>query len=133
SDQENAGEAAANAIDGDPDTIWHSRWRPDKPAHPHMIAIDFGEALSLKGFSYLPRGEDHKTGCILGYKLEASEDGRAWETASEGEFQNMTNNPAYREVSFGKTYKARYMRLVSTSAINNSPHASAAEIGVITK
>lgn len=133
SEQVDSGEGAANAIDGDPETIWHSRWRPDKPEHPHSIVVDFGKALRLIGFSYLPRPHDHKAGCILQYTLEVSSDGQTWQKAAEGEFENMTNNPTYREVRFSRPHNARFMRLTSHRAIRDAPFASVAELGVITE
>ncbi|CAE7274497.1 FUC1 [Symbiodinium pilosum] len=133
SEQADAGEQASNAIDGDPATIWHSRWRPDRPKSPQSITIDFGEPLTLAGFSYLPRPESHKAGCILEYSIEVSSDGEMWEQASSGEFDNMTNNPGYREVLFDQRYTGRYMRLTAGRSIRGNPEASAAEIGVITQ
>ena len=116
------------------DAWYHlSRWRPDKPEHPHSITIDFGESLSRSGFTYLPRPDDHKTGCILQYTLEVSSDGQTWQEAAEGEFDNMTNNPTYREVRFARPHDARYMRLTSRRAIRDAPFASVAELGTITE
>lgn len=132
SEQASAGEQAVNAIDGDPKTIWHSRRSPDSPTHPHSITIDFGKALRLKGFSYLPRPHKHKTGCILAYRLDVSPDGKTWTIAAEGEFENMVNNPTFREVFFSRLHEVRYMRLTSNRAIGEKSYASAAEIGVIT-
>ena len=37
--EETAGEdgKGANAVDGDPETIWHTQWQDDSPACPHEI------------------------------------------------------------------------------------------------
>jgi hypothetical protein len=48
-------EPGRHAIDGNPNTIWHSRYRPDQPKHPRHIAVDLGEKIAIKGFTYLPR------------------------------------------------------------------------------
>ena len=29
----------ANAVDGNPDTLWHTQWQQASPAHPHWIII----------------------------------------------------------------------------------------------
>ncbi|NQV34793.1 MAG: alpha-L-fucosidase, partial [Phycisphaeraceae bacterium] len=42
SEQKDSGEGASRAIDGNENTNWHTRWRPDTPRHPHFIAIDLG-------------------------------------------------------------------------------------------
>ena len=45
--QETAGadNAAANAIDGDSSTIWHTRWNEDLKL-PHFITVDMGTIAS---------------------------------------------------------------------------------------
>jgi len=46
---------AENVFDDDAETIWHSQWEKAKPPHPHVIAIDFGTVVKLRGIRYLPR------------------------------------------------------------------------------
>lgn len=121
------------AIDDNPNTIWHSQWVTGKPNHPHHISIDLGEKMTLAGFTYLPR-TNSVGGVIFGYAFYVSQDGKNWgKPVAEGEFDNIANNPIEQEVRFKKTQKARYIKLVSKSAIQNQPFASAAEIGVISK
>ena len=40
-----------HAIDGDPNTFWHTQWSPDKPL-PHEMVIDFGEQLKVAAVVY---------------------------------------------------------------------------------
>jgi beta-galactosidase len=49
---------AENVLDDDTETIWHSPWYKAKPPHPHVIAIDFGESVRIRGIRYLPRPTD---------------------------------------------------------------------------
>jgi beta-galactosidase len=49
---------AENAIDDDPETIWHTTWGSSKPPHPHYIVIDIGKLEKIGGFRYLPRSSD---------------------------------------------------------------------------
>ena len=42
---ENGGEEARNAIDGDLNTIWHSRWNDPVAKHPHEIVVDMSSCL----------------------------------------------------------------------------------------
>jgi hypothetical protein len=51
-DQPNS--AAANAIDGDPSTIWQTRLNADL-ALPHYLAVDMGGSHRIAGLTYLPR------------------------------------------------------------------------------
>ena len=43
--EETAGEddKASNAVDGNPDTIWHTQYQDASPAHPHEIIIELSE------------------------------------------------------------------------------------------
>ncbi|MCA9289616.1 MAG: discoidin domain-containing protein, partial [Phycisphaerales bacterium] len=125
------GEAAALAIDGDPNTLWHSRWNPDSPPHPHFIAIDLGAAHDLSGFTYLPR-PDAGNGTIVRYDFEVSDDGATWSSViADGTFANVKNNPVEQVVMFSAPVRARYVKLVGRSEVNGRAWSSAAEIGVI--
>ena len=53
--EETAGEngKGANAVDGDPNTIWHTQWQDATPECPHEIVIELTPATTIKGFTYL--------------------------------------------------------------------------------
>lgn len=133
SEQPDTNEGAAAAIDNDPGTLWHSRWRPDSPAHPHWLEIDLGETLELKGFHYLPRSDANRNGTVLAYRLELSTDGATWHTALETDFENMQNDPSERRVFFEAPIEARYLRFTALSEISGQGWASAAELGIVTR
>lgn len=78
------GSEPEKAVDGNPDTIWHSKWGDDN--QPHWIAIDMGKNRKVTGFSYLPR-QDRGNGTIRDYRLEVSSDGTNWRQASQGTFE----------------------------------------------
>ena len=40
---------AANVIDGDPQTIWHTPWDDPAPAFPHHLVIEFPKPVALAG------------------------------------------------------------------------------------
>ena len=46
---------ADNILDGKPATYWHSRWRGESPAPPHVIVIDLGAAAEVGAVRLLPR------------------------------------------------------------------------------
>ena len=50
SEDAEAGDLAANAIDGKPDTKWHSQWGAAQPDQPHHLIIDTGRATTFSGF-----------------------------------------------------------------------------------
>ena len=90
-DSQQSGEGEAdNAIDGNPETYWHTQWAPQLTRHPHEIRIDLGESLELRGVTYLPR-QDMDHGRIGRYAVYVSQDGKTWRRpAAEGRFQNST-------------------------------------------
>lgn len=44
-----------NALDGDPNTIWHTPFRKQTPGVSHEIVVDLGAPHVIDGFEYLPR------------------------------------------------------------------------------
>lgn len=122
--------AAANAIDGDSSTIWHTRWNADQK-QPHTITVDMGKPHRIGGFTYLPRQDGLLNGVVEKYRFETSADNVTWTTnIAAGSFANIQNNPSLQEVSFTPA-NARYFRFTSLQAIWNSGWTSAAEISVL--
>ena len=128
---EQAHHEAALAIDGNPQTYWHTQWGDNPPKNPHNIVVNLGEELALSGFTYLPRN-DGLGGICKNYVFEVSLDGINWKIAQKGEFGNIKNNQVNQEITFDETYKARFIRFTSLSNINNDEYLSLAELGVIT-
>ncbi|OEU81858.1 MAG: hypothetical protein BA873_08085 [Desulfobulbaceae bacterium C00003063] len=117
-----------NAIDGRPDTFWHTQWYDADPVHPHEMVIDLGDAYIVKGFQYLPRQDGCINGTVADYSLYVSEDGLAWgEPVATGTFADDTTE---KEVMFGPR-PARYVRFVALSEVNGRPWTSAAEINIL--
>jgi hypothetical protein len=119
---------AEAAIDGDPNTCWHTQWRTATPPHPHEIQIDLQRVVELKGFRYLPR-QDMTNGRIARYEFFVSSDGKDWgAAAARGTFPNDNQQ---REVLLKKPQAARFIRLVALSEVSGHPFASVAELDVI--
>lgn len=98
----------------------------------HSLAVDFGEELMLKGFTYTP-STDEAASNVFRYNLYTSEDGRKWDkVVDNASFANMRTKPVKHRVSFGKTVKARYIKLMSLEAVKRGSKYSVAELGVIT-
>ena len=62
------------------------------------------------------------------YRFELSNNGKEWTTVSEGEFGNLRANPVEQIISF-EPQKARYIRFVSTAALDGTG-SSAAELRI---
>jgi len=65
------GDLAENAIDGNPDTFWHTLWSAPHPSHPHTVVVDLGGEQQLSGVRLLPR-QDSPNGRIKDYRLYLS-------------------------------------------------------------
>jgi len=122
------GKLAKNALDGDPRTIWHSKWQGQLAKHPHELVVDLGKERTVRGFRYLCRQD------------------RGWNGAlKECEFyvgnQPDTFEKLVTKAEFAKTKKAqevkcepvrgRYVLLRTLSEVNGGPWASVAELGVV--
>ncbi|MGD1041743.1 MAG: discoidin domain-containing protein [Sedimentisphaerales bacterium] len=130
--QETAGadNSAANAIDGNSSTFWHTRWNEDLKL-PHFITIDMGTSHRIAGFTYLPRQDGNLNGTAENYRFETSMDGVTWTTnVASGTFANIRNNPSLQQVSFAPV-NARFFRFTALQEINKNGWTSAAEISVL--
>ncbi|HUZ06694.1 MAG TPA: discoidin domain-containing protein [Candidatus Paceibacterota bacterium] len=130
--QEMAGEndAAANAIDGNSSTFWHTRWNEDLKL-PHFITVDMGKSHRIGGFTYLPRQDGNPNGTVENYRFETSLNGTDWTTnIVSGTFANIRNNPSLQEVNFAPV-NVRFFRFTALREINGNGWTSAAEINVL--
>ena len=75
---------AANAIDGDPQSLWHTTWGLTLP--PHYLRIELPRAAMVSGLSYLPRQDGGVNGIVTSYEIETSMDGELWTAAGTGDW-----------------------------------------------
>lgn len=121
---------AANAIDGNPSTIWQTRLNADL-ALPHQLTVDMGRSLRIGGFTYIPRQDGNRNGVVESYRFETSVDGKSWTKDVEfGSFGNMRNNPELQEVTFAPL-DARFFRFTALKELGANGLTSAAEISVL--
>jgi endo-alpha-N-acetylgalactosaminidase len=118
----------ANAVDGDPNTIWHTQWQDSSPEHPHEIIIELSRSCKIAGFTYLPRQDDNDHGQIKDYEFYVSKDGKDWgEPVRQGSFapgkDKKTAKFAPRE--------CRFIKLKALSELSDEAWTSAAEIGIV--
>jgi HEAT repeat protein len=126
-------ERAALAIDGNPNTFWHTLWSGGNPGHPHHIAVDMAEEVVVTGFTYLPRQDGRQIKGVIGeFEFYVSRDpndrGRPVAT---GRFDKIEVDPRGRVVLLPRPVTGRYFKLVSLSAPGGEPYAGAAEVGVL--
>jgi glucose/arabinose dehydrogenase len=117
---------AANVLDGNPATMWHTQWQAADPPHPHEIQLDLRRAANVSCVYYLPR-QDAATGRIAQYEVYTSADGVAWGTpAAAGTWQNT----AKEQTACFSARSARYLKVRALSEVEGGPWTSIAELGV---
>lgn len=127
SSQESAAESAANAIDNDDNTIWHTSWSASSPTPPHEIVIDLGKTYKIEAFTYKARN-DNENGRIKDYEISSSHDAAIWGSpVVRGQFSNTS---ATQTIVLHTHPEARFVKLVARSEVNGKAWASAAEIGI---
>lgn len=126
-DSEQGGnERKENAIDGNPSTIWHTKYNPDAP-YPHEIVVDMGRMYNVTAFVYQGR-QDSDNGRVKDFELYLSEDGKSWGAkAAKG---TLVKTSGEQVVELQNMTKARYFRFVALSEVNGNAWASAAELGI---
>jgi beta-galactosidase len=71
SEEAGSEELAANAIDGNPATQWHSQWRDAQPAPPHALVFDLGAPTRFAALRYLPRQDGNSSGMTREWRFYA--------------------------------------------------------------
>ena len=119
---------AVNAIDGDPNTIWHTKWSTTNDSQPHEIQLDLGGITNVEGLTYLPRQNGSTNGTIANYEIYVTSDVSNWgEVVASGTWES---NRTLKTVNFSSK-EGKYVRLRSLSEINGNSWTSAAEINII--
>ena len=126
---------AANVLDGNTSTIWHTKWAGDEcadsGANSHWIQLSTkdGEPITIAGFEYTPRTSG-TNGLITGYDIQVKKtaDGE-WESVATGTWAK-TNQ--VKTVEFDAV-DAVAVRLVATESQHdgNISFGSAAEIRLV--
>jgi PKD repeat protein len=119
---------ATMSFDGNPSTIWHTRWSTGSDPYPHEIQIGLGARYKISKFTYLPR-QDGENGRIKNFELYISDDTLNWGVpAKTGQF---VNTAAPQTVVLDTAGTGRYFRLVALSEVNGNTWASAAEFSLV--
>jgi len=123
-DSEAPGYEAALAIDGDPDTCWHTQWQPSPTPMPHELVIDLGREMTVAGITYLPR-QDMANGRIRDCEVFAN--------STRVAVAKWPNSAELQTLRFDRPVTTRTLRLVIISEVNRNPFASAAELDILVK
>lgn len=144
----NSTDPAANAIDGDLGTNWHSSWasssllkfdkngEPDGEKPPYMLTVDMGEEKLISRYIYAARTYVHgnsgsTNGVVTKFEIQVSNDAAAWETVAEGSWEyELTDGANEEQTATFDPVTARYARLIVRDGMsgNGTYYGSAAEV-----
>ena len=118
----------ANAVDGDPATVWHTQWQDAAPAHPHEIILQLSRTCRISGFTYLPRQDEQENGSIKDYEFYVSDDGKEFgQPVKKSSFENTKDK---KTVNF-EAKSCQFIKLKALSEVNGEAWTSVAEIAII--
>ena len=117
---------AANVLDGNSATVWHTQWQDAAPPPPHEIQLDLARAASVSCVFYLPR-QDAAKGRIARYEVYTSTDGVAWGSpAASGTWADT----AAEQTACFSARSARYLKVRALSEVDDGPWSALAELRV---
>ena len=122
---------ARHAIDGNPQTLWHTQFSEKQAKHPHELVLDLGRERTIKGIRYLARQDNGWNGAFGKTAFSVS--------PSPEHFPEPVLNTTFEKTrgvqsaNFDQPVSGRYLRIQILSEVNGKAWASAADIGVIEK
>ncbi|MEE1964338.1 discoidin domain-containing protein [Allomuricauda taeanensis] len=128
SSEEDSGEGdtgrAADVLDADLETYWHSCWTCDPPGqHPHELVINFGSEISIGGLQLAQRQTLSRA--VKDIEVEISTDGSSW--TSMGNF-TLSKVAELQEVDFSENKTAKYVKIIIKSSHDGSIYAALAQV-----
>ncbi|MFT7643342.1 MAG: arylsulfatase A-like enzyme [Pirellulaceae bacterium] len=122
------GRLAKSAIDGKPQTHWHSDWSKKLP---HELVIDLGAEHQIRGFRYLARQDGGWNGALKKCEFYVSNSADAFgdKPTVATEFKKIKTS---QEVKCEPT-TGRYIRVRVLSEVNGNAYGSISELGVVGK
>jgi len=128
-DSQADGYECSMAMDGNPQSMWHTQYGLGETGHPHEIIIDLGASYEIAGFAYLPRPASSTNGTIKDYEFYVSDDEKKLDkpllkgTFAKAEGENV--------VELLEKAKGRYVRLRALSEVKGQPWSSIAELRLL--
>ena len=123
-DSQQPGFEAANILDGDPATLWHTTFGAKSDPFPHEVVIALNQPSRLAGIRLQPR-TDQSNGWIKDFRVEFGPDGQSWTQAAGG---TLDRSDEEKIIRFPAPVTPEYLKLVAESAFDHQPFASLAEL-----
>ncbi|WP_209445770.1 glycosyl hydrolase family 95 catalytic domain-containing protein, partial [Paenibacillus etheri] len=115
---------ASQAIDGNPSTIWHTKWDLSNPL-PQSITLNLGNTHVISKLKYLPRQNGAQNGNITSYEILTSLDGENFTPVTGGSW----DDDSTEKIAEFAPVASRYLKL--TAIAGHGGLASAAEINIM--
>ncbi|MCA9047269.1 MAG: sulfatase-like hydrolase/transferase [Planctomycetaceae bacterium] len=122
---------AQYAIDGDPDTLWHTQFSPQLQKHPHELVIDLGKVQRVSGLRYVARQDNGWNGTFGKTEVRLAATAEGLREAHVAASATITKAKDVQSIDLDSPTEARYVQVRVLSEVNNGPWASAADIGVV--
>ena len=119
---------AAQGIDGDVATIWHSDWRDASARFPITYTLDMIEPAEVVGVRIQNR-TDKTNGRVREFAIDASSDGETWSPVLTS--ATLADSGEAKDFVFRKPTEARVLRFRALSSNTGKPMASLAEFAPI--
>ncbi len=117
---------AEQAIDGDPATLWHSRWTKTLAPPPHEIVIDLGASHRIRGLVYLAMSELTPS-VAKDLEFSVSDNPDAFPSPARARIERVP----FPQILPCPVQQGRYVLVSIKSNHGGNPVGNAAEIGVI--
>ena len=121
---------ARYAIDGKPETIWHTQLGPKLEKHPHELILDLKKVRLISGVQYLARQDNGWNGTFREDRVFSPKTERSFRTSLSPKPFQRKKPQTFR---FPKATPARFLKIRILSESNGKEWASAAEIGVLVR
>ncbi len=118
----------SHVIDGNPATIWHSQYTPERVKPPHYITVDMGESQSIQAVKVTPRTDAFTNGRAKEYELYVSENENFGQPALRG---TLPDEGDTQTLKLPAPVKARYLRFVVLHDQPGYDFGSLAEITIV--
>jgi len=127
-DSEEAGCEAANVIDGNTNTIWHTAWNGSAPGLPHELVIELASPTTIRGCKLLPRQDGNRNGWIKQFSIDLSNDGQTWNRHATADLEPTAEA---KQILIDQATEARFIKLTVTKVFTDQPYASLAELELL--
>ncbi|WP_242203156.1 DUF3472 domain-containing protein [Aestuariivivens insulae] len=127
SQEDNGGEGttgrAADILDGDINTYWHSCWSGCTSVAPHHIVVDMGQSNTVDGVQFIQRQNLGRA--VKDMELQISDDNVNWQSLGDYILQNITSE---QNIDFSQTQTFRYLKFIAKTSHDGNHNASLAEL-----